>query len=180
MLRQKRRLDGDLAACPTLEALYLLCTPNLSLESVNAVINQLRLGVHDIYHTELVRDPLTDSWTKEGVEIIGPGIKFSQPVTEIIWVGVTYREQRPIEWTKLEPQDTGRFDMWSDSNMRYIRYSLDNTPLPPARLLTGLINGTCSTAAATRICLYEPNRVQEMCHCYTEFLQAELNADMTL
>ena len=77
----EEELTEILSACPNLKTLYLLETPNLSVEPVLAAIKKLHLRVHDLYHTHILYKSLETQWSVvRRNPVVGPD--FFQPVVE--------------------------------------------------------------------------------------------------
>ena len=158
---------------PALRALYLLSTPELSIDLVKAVIDRLQLEVHEIFHTDLMKDPFNEEHKEdaEEQEEDNAGFRFilSHYVVEFVWVSVGHGEKRRIDWSKLNFEDKRNRYVCSESNMTYISFSFGDTPLSMTRLLSGLINGTLPTPGLLIFYFHDSRPAEEtsqICNIY--------------
>ena len=127
-----------------LRGLCLLETPLISAKSVVSFVNKYIGGLHDLYHTELLRRPLKltlKQWQSEEKTSFS-----ANPVNQMIWVTTDIAElseaglcpaNDPIDWQKvLEQNHSVKFF----PSLTCGAFPLDDILLPPVKFVTGLLN----------------------------------------
>ncbi|KAL8722080.1 MAG: hypothetical protein Q9225_001367 [Loekoesia sp. 1 TL-2023] len=145
-------LTGIFGAESGLETLYLLEMPQISLRYVASMWNRPESGIKDIYHTELLRRPLVEkpTFSKFKATLQSPLVTDAKnPVKHILWARViTGKTRAPnvrkadsfkIDWHRLKPA-AGLSDYYDKAAMCCASFPINDTLLPPTKLVTGLTN----------------------------------------
>lgn len=142
-------LTQILAIDSRLETLYLLEMPQISIESLNAILSKSNLHLRDIYHTELLRRPMAEShkYSTLMTNIQSPPLNLSQasPIKHLLWARVSQTTEPnlrksdgvAIDWPRAQ-RATNLTD--NKDKIHVAVFPLYDILLPPTKLVTGLAN----------------------------------------
>lgn len=147
-------LERILQNTTSLETLYLMDNPYLSLQSVLDVLHENRLNVTNLYHPELfgmflhhrARLPVPDEYRMKFLT----GASTKSPTVQILWVFTCASELDEyncrscgVHWDKFTADLRSRgknsdFSSYDSPGLNYGRFSLKHSLISPTKLVTGM------------------------------------------
>ena len=81
---------------------------------------------HEIYHSDLFETTLLGPRVDENYNrIINPSLDLGHHAVALVWITLSYREQRPVDWSKLRPGKNANDGGYRAlQNMNYHNFSL--------------------------------------------------------
>lgn len=147
-------LERILQKTTSLETLYLMDNPSISLQSVLDILHENRLNVTNLYHPDLfglflhhrARLPLPDEYKMNFLT----GASTKSPVVQILWVFTCANELDEyncrscgVHWDKFTADIRSRgknsdFSSYDSPGLNYGRFSLKHSLITPSKLVTGM------------------------------------------